>query len=137
MFAVNHLEYFLLTILLLDRIKQNAPARIVNVSSNMRKGASIKLDPLGGECPYGGMSSYGQSKPAKVLFTQELAADPRAPLSPSTVFIVAGLLPTSRPTTARWSRAAWKLIGLFLRRPKPVRRPRFTLRRRALWTASP
>ena len=71
--AVNHLAYFLLTLLLLDRIKQSAPARIINISSHLHQNATIKFDDLGGERSYGGMSSYGQSKLANVLFTYELA----------------------------------------------------------------
>ena len=33
-FAINHLTSFLLTNLLLDRLKQSTPARVVTVSSN-------------------------------------------------------------------------------------------------------
>jgi len=72
-FAVNHLAYFMLTLLLLGRIKESAPARIINISSDLHSRATIKFDDLGGERSYGGMSSYGQSKLANVLFTYELA----------------------------------------------------------------
>ena len=46
-FAVNHLAYFLPTILLLDRIKQSATARIVNVTSEAHRFGTIKFDDLG------------------------------------------------------------------------------------------
>ena len=72
-FAINHLAYFLLTNLLLDLIKQSAPARIVNVSSTVHKSATIDFDDLQGERSYGAMRAYGQSKLANVLFTYELA----------------------------------------------------------------
>ncbi len=72
-FAVNHLAYFMLTLLLLDRIKESAPARIINISSDLHQRATIKFDDLGGDRSYGGMSSYAQSKLANVLFTYELA----------------------------------------------------------------
>jgi retinol dehydrogenase-14 len=72
-FAVNHLAYFLLTNLLLDRLKQSAPARIVNVSSSAHEGAQMNFDDLQSERRFRGMRAYGQSKLANLLFTYELA----------------------------------------------------------------
>ena len=72
-FGVNHLSHFLLTNLLLDVIKASAPARIINVSSASHKGAKINFDDLQSEKSYRGLSVYGQSKLANVLFTYELA----------------------------------------------------------------
>lgn len=72
-FALNHLNYFLLTNLLLDVLKDSAPARIVNVSSHAHEGASIDFDNLQSEKHFAGMQAYGQSKLANVLFTYELA----------------------------------------------------------------
>lgn len=72
-FAINHLAYFLLSNLLLDLIKQSAPARIVNVSSTVHKSATIDFDDLQSERSYSSMRAYGQSKLANVLFTYELA----------------------------------------------------------------
>src|ERR1700737_3818176 len=51
-FAVNHLAYFLLTMLLLDRIKQSTPARIVNVASEAHRFGTINFNDLGGEQRY-------------------------------------------------------------------------------------
>lgn len=72
-FAVNHLGYFLLTNLLLDRIKASAPARIVNVASTAHYGGTMDLDDLGFERNYQIMKAYSRSKLANVLFTRELA----------------------------------------------------------------
>jgi NAD(P)-dependent dehydrogenase (short-subunit alcohol dehydrogenase family) len=72
-FAVNHLAYFLLTMLLLDRIKQSAPARIVNVASEAHRFGTINFDDLGGERRYSTIGAYGQSKLANILFSYELA----------------------------------------------------------------
>jgi retinol dehydrogenase 14 len=72
-FALNHLNYFLLTILLLDILKASHPARIVNVSSGAHMRASLDFDNLQGEKHFNGMQAYGQSKLANVLFTYELA----------------------------------------------------------------
>jgi retinol dehydrogenase 14 len=72
-FAVNHLAYFLLTNLLLDRLKASAPSRIVNVASADHSNGAIDFDDLQGEKGYGGAKAYSQSKLANVLFTYELA----------------------------------------------------------------
>ena len=72
-FAVNHLAYFLLTVLLLDRLRQSAPARIVNVSSDAHKFGQLDFDDLQNHRHYRAMRVYGQSKLANILFTAELA----------------------------------------------------------------
>jgi NAD(P)-dependent dehydrogenase (short-subunit alcohol dehydrogenase family) len=73
--ALNHVAPFLLTELLLDRLKASAPARVVTTTSDAHKGAQIPWDDLNGEQSYGtrGFRRYGQSKLANILFTAELA----------------------------------------------------------------
>lgn len=74
-FALNHLGYFLLTQLLLPKLIESAPARIVNVASRAHKFASagIRFDDLQMEKAYSAMTVYGHSKLANILFTRELA----------------------------------------------------------------
>lgn len=72
-FAVNHLAYFLLTNLLLDRLKASAPARIVNVASDAHERGRIDFDDLNGTRHFNGWRAYAQSKLANLLFTFELA----------------------------------------------------------------
>jgi NAD(P)-dependent dehydrogenase (short-subunit alcohol dehydrogenase family) len=72
-FALNHLNYFLLTNLLLDMLKASAPARIINISSNAHENAKIDFENLQGEKRYVGLEAYGQSKLANLLFTYELS----------------------------------------------------------------
>lgn len=71
-FAVNHLAPFLLTNLLLDRLKQSARARVVTVSSHAHATGRIDFDDLQSERSYSGARAYDQSKLANVLFTYEL-----------------------------------------------------------------
>jgi NAD(P)-dependent dehydrogenase (short-subunit alcohol dehydrogenase family) len=72
-FALNHLAYFLLTNLLIDLLRADAPSRIVNVSSAAHTGAVLDFDDLQSERKYAGFRAYGRSKLANILFTHELA----------------------------------------------------------------
>jgi len=71
--ALNHLNYFLLTNLLVDTLKASAPARIVSVSSNAHQVGHINFADIEGRRRYLSWPAYGQSKLANVLFTYELA----------------------------------------------------------------
>lgn len=71
--AVNHLGPFLLTTLLLDRLRANAPARIVNVASVAHEGGRLDFDDLAMEHRYRPFAAYSRSKLANLLFTYELA----------------------------------------------------------------
>lgn len=72
-FALNHLAPFLLTNLLLERLKASAPARVVTVSSGAQSMGRIDFDDLQGARKYSGQQAYNQSKLANVMFTYELA----------------------------------------------------------------
>jgi len=76
-FALNHLHYFSLTLLLLDRLAAaatvDAPARVICVSSRAHMNARLNLDDLQLERGYGGWRAYANSKLCNILFTQALA----------------------------------------------------------------
>jgi len=74
-FALNHLSYFLLTGLLMDLLKQSAPARIVNVASDAHEVVDrIHFEDIGfTEGNYRPYKAYGQSKLANIMFTYKLA----------------------------------------------------------------
>ena len=74
-FGVNHLGHFLLTDLLLDRLRAGESARIVNVSSDAHKQArnGLDFDDLQSTRRYRGFAVYSKSKLANILFTRELA----------------------------------------------------------------
>jgi NAD(P)-dependent dehydrogenase (short-subunit alcohol dehydrogenase family) len=73
-FGVNHLAPFVLTNLLVDKLKANAPARIVTVSSMAYRRATLDLDdPNWERRKYDTFGAYGASKLANILFTRELA----------------------------------------------------------------
>jgi len=76
-FATNHVGHFLLTNLILPKIRAAGPgARIVNVSSSGHRYYGIRFDDVGfqnGEA-YDQWQAYGQSKTANILFSVYLAA---------------------------------------------------------------
>ena len=68
--ALNHLAYFLLTNLLLDRLKASAPARVVNVSSHAHEMvAGFDFDDPQGRKNAGRFWGYGQSRLGGLAFT--------------------------------------------------------------------
>ena len=68
-FAVNYLSHFLLTALLLPKLRE--PARIVNVASIGQY--ALDFDDLQYERDFNGYYAYAKSKLAQILFTYELA----------------------------------------------------------------
>jgi NAD(P)-dependent dehydrogenase (short-subunit alcohol dehydrogenase family) len=73
-FALNHLNYFLLTHLLLPALHAAPSARIVNVASDAHMGGNLNFDDLEyKQRRYNAFAAYAQSKLANIMFTYELA----------------------------------------------------------------
>lgn len=73
-FCVNHLASFLLTRLLLERIKESAPSTILYVNSQGHRFGGLNIDDLNWEKRrYSGYQSYGASKTAQLMTVWELA----------------------------------------------------------------
>jgi len=74
MLQVNHLSAFLLTNLLLGKLKASAPARIINVSSRMHRNArDFGFGDFQFARSYGTGKAYARTKLYNVLFMRELA----------------------------------------------------------------
>ncbi|XP_067253777.1 dehydrogenase/reductase SDR family member 13 [Chanodichthys erythropterus] len=79
-FGVNHLGHFLLTLLLLERLKECGPSRVVTVSSMAHWWGKIDFNCINthkdlglGNSTLDLLKLYGHSKLCNVLFTHELA----------------------------------------------------------------
>ncbi|XP_076051988.1 retinol dehydrogenase 13-like isoform X3 [Oratosquilla oratoria] len=71
--GTNHMGHFLLTNLLLNKLKESAPSRIINVSSVAHTRGKINFEDLNSANNYDAADAYAQSKLANILFTLELA----------------------------------------------------------------
>ncbi|XP_024114184.2 retinol dehydrogenase 13 [Oryzias melastigma] len=112
--AVNHLGHFLLTNLLLAKMKSSAPSRVVNVSSIAHRGGRIDFDDLFfSRRPYSALESYRQSKLANVLFTRELARRLKG-LGVSAFCLHPGVI---RTELGRHVESWFPLLGALLRLP--------------------
>jgi NAD(P)-dependent dehydrogenase (short-subunit alcohol dehydrogenase family) len=85
----NHLGTFLLTSLLIDRIRQTGKGRVVTVASIAHRGASnVALSDFYEQANYRGMTAYSKSKFANILFARELARREKASGSDVSSFAV-------------------------------------------------
>ena len=77
-FGTNHLGHFLLTMLLMEKLQQSAPARVVVLTSGLHAGgmgappAQVRFDDLKWERGYKARAAYAMSKLCNLLFTYEL-----------------------------------------------------------------
>jgi NAD(P)-dependent dehydrogenase (short-subunit alcohol dehydrogenase family) len=115
MFATNHLGPFLLTNLLLERLKVSPAARILTITAPST--TRIAFEDVQAEHKFSALQAFGASKAANLLFTYDLAHR----LASTTVTVNAiypGLVKTSlmreAPAPLRW------LTSLFAHSPEPV-----------------
>jgi NAD(P)-dependent dehydrogenase (short-subunit alcohol dehydrogenase family) len=116
-FAVNHLAPFLLTQLLLDRLKVSAPARIVNVASEAHRGHRLNFADLARPLDWGTLKAYGRSKLCNILFTRELATR----LDGSGVVATClhpGVVATAIGQRGGLTELVWRLMKPFMKSPE-------------------
>ena len=137
-FALNHLGPFLLTNLLLDRLKAGTPARVVTVSSGAHATGRIDFDDLQGAARYSGQRAYSASKLANIMFSYELARRLQGTGVTATVLhpsVVRTNFGADDP--AGLIKAMLPLVRPFLKPRPPVRQPRSTSRPPPMSTGSP
>lgn len=102
--AINHYSNFLLTNLLLPKLKESVPSRIVFVSSSLHQRGSIDLENLKGKQTNG----YNNSKLANVYFARELNEQLKG--SGVSVFTVHPGMVDTDLARHTFSEFAWKLL---------------------------
>ncbi|XP_045421200.1 retinol dehydrogenase 11 isoform X1 [Lemur catta] len=115
--GVNHLGHFLLTHLLLQKLKESAPSRIVNLSSLAHHLGRIHFHNLQGEKFYNAGLAYCHSKLANILFTKELAR--RLKGSGVTAYSVhPGTVQSELVRHSSFMRWIWRLFSFFIKTPQ-------------------
>lgn len=119
-FAVNHLGPFLLTNLLLDRLRASAPARVVFTGSDAFKlaGRSIDFDDLHSQKKYRTFVAYGRSKLGNLLFARELARRESAHDVTANVYHPGFVATDLGVNDSSFSRVLTKLISPLARTPE-------------------
>ena len=116
-FAVNHLAPFLLTNLLLERLRASAPARIVTVASEAHRRNRIDIGDLTRPPDWTMMRAYGRSKLCNILFTRELASR----LDPDEVVATClhpGMVATGIGQRGGLAELGWRLAKPFMLSPE-------------------
>ena len=121
-FAVNHLAPFLLTNLLLDRLKATAAAnggfsRIVTVASRAHRGNRIDLATITGPQDWTMLKAYGRSKLCNILFTHELAARLRG-TGVAAISLHPGVVATGLAQRGGLVELGWRLMKPFMVSPE-------------------
>ncbi|XP_028931562.1 retinol dehydrogenase 12-like [Ornithorhynchus anatinus] len=115
--GVNHLGHFLLTHLLLGRLKESAPARVVNVSSLAHIIGKIRFHDLQGEKYYNHGLAYCHSKLANILFTRELARRLQG-TGVTTYSVHPGTVRSELIRHSLLMKLSWRLFSFFIRTPR-------------------
>jgi NAD(P)-dependent dehydrogenase (short-subunit alcohol dehydrogenase family) len=116
-FAVNHLAPFLLTNLLLDRLKVSAPARIVTVASEAHRRNRIDIGDLTRPRDWTIMRAYGRSKLCNILFNRELASR----LDPNEIVATClhpGMVATGIGQRGGLTELGWRVLKPFMISPE-------------------
>jgi NAD(P)-dependent dehydrogenase (short-subunit alcohol dehydrogenase family) len=72
-FALNHLGYFVVGNLLMPKLREAAPSRVVVVASEAHRGATLDFADLQNAVRYDGWRAYRRSKLCNLLFAGELS----------------------------------------------------------------
>jgi retinol dehydrogenase-14 len=117
--ALNYFSPFLLTNLLLPKLKASAPSRVVNVSSASHFGGKLDLGDINGRNSSGRfeLNAYGRSKLALVLFTYELSRKLKGS------GVTANCLHPGAVRTNIWAHSGFlsplvRFVSLFMRSPQ-------------------
>ena len=114
--AINHLAPFLLTNLLLDRLRASAPARVVTTASDAHSSGLLDLEDLDQERKWSIFRAYGTTKLANILFTRELAK--RLEHSGVTANCLHPGVIRTRLGRGGIAGVVWKIAGPFMASPK-------------------